>query len=113
MKRKFVVHGIRFTALFMIVLHTFRRWMVTVKKSKLFFLIVIYVQFLLFHDKIIQYPMVLTAYITFRVCICLLYYYFVILKMLTQGFLEYLLKNSHSAVHTWLCLVVVKNFPVS
>lgn len=82
------------------------------QEIKAVFLIIIYVQFLLFLDKILQYAKVLTAYITFKVRICLLYYYFIILKMLTQSLLEYLLKNSHSAVHTWLRLVVVKNFPV-
>lgn len=34
---KLAAHGILFTALFTIVLCTFRWWMVTVKKSKLFF----------------------------------------------------------------------------
>lgn len=82
------------------------------QEIKAVFFIIIYVQFLLFLDKILQYAKVLTAYITFKVHICLLYYNFIILKMLTQGLLEYLLKNSHSAVYTWLCLVVVKNFPV-
>lgn len=100
MKRKLVAHGICFTALFTIVLRIFRWWMVTVKKSKLFFFIIVYVQFSLFHDKILQYPKVLTAYMTFKVYICLLYCYFIILKMLTQGFLEYLLKNNHSAART-------------
>lgn len=93
MKRKLVVHGVCFIALFTTVLLSFRWWMVTVKKSKLFFylffLIIGYGHFLSFYDKILQYSKVLTAYINFEVCIFLLYYHFIILKMLIQGFLAY------------------------
>jgi len=73
-KRKLVAHGVCFTAWFMNVFRTFRWWMITVKKSKLVFLIVIYIHFSLFRDKILQYPKVMTTYITFKVYICLLYY---------------------------------------
>lgn len=81
------------------------------QEIKAVFCIVIYVHFSLFHDKILQDPKILTTYITFKAYICFLCYSFIILKMLTQGLLEYFFKSSHSAVHTWLRLVVVKNIP--
>lgn len=42
--------------------------------------IILYIHFSLFHNKILQYPKVLTASITFKVFICLSYYYFITLR---------------------------------